>query len=239
MTRKALLLLPALLLAGGCSAIRPAEMRMPAGLSNHATATPIDGIGGGRHGRFSVGAYRGGFERSEERLAIFDAFVTNSGHAEFTIEGPEISDYIDARCQVRERQIDLGVIEFKPAKMAYRCDFLAAGHPFPARFELQEVVRGLGGALGRNERRGEIALGGETVQMHSVHKLAGSPIAVANPIGYVFEQHGRPVGAVELNGRARLFVQPGTDAGLARTLTIAAVTLAVFWDPANSALGEG
>lgn len=230
-------LVPLFLFAlGGCSAIRPAAMQMPSDLAQSASAIPISGIGGGRHGRFAVGDYRGGFERSEERLALFDLFATNKGHAAFTIEGPEISDYIDTRCRMREREIDLGILEFKPAKMALRCEFLAAGYPFPARFELQEVSKGLGGALGRRERRGEIALGGELVQMRSVHRVEGSPLAVAAPIGYIFEQRGRPVGAVELNGQARLFLAPGTDPGLARTLTIAAVTLAVFWDPANSAL---
>lgn len=237
MIRKALLLSSFALLAG-CASIKPAEMRLPAGLAADAAPMTIKGIGGGRHGRFTVGDYRGGFERSEERLAIFDAFVKNYGHVAYTIEGPEISDYIDARCRMREREIDLGIIEFKPKKMAFRCEFLAAGHPFPARFELQEVNRGLGGALSREERRGEIALGGEIVQMRSVHKIEGSGLAVASPIGYVFEQDGRAVGAVELNGKARLFIPQGTDPGLARTLTIAGVTLAVFWDPANSALDD-
>lgn len=232
------ILFSALLMLGGCSAIKPAEMRLPVGLADNAVMTPISGIGGGRHGRFTVGAYRGGFERSEQRLAIFDAFVKNYGHSEFTIEGPEIGDYIDARCRMRERVIDLGIMEFKPKSMAYRCEFLADGRPFPARFELQEVHQGIGGALNHNERRGEIALGGEIVQMRSVHKMEGSPIAMANPIGYVFEQSGRPVGAIELNGRPRLFIPQGTDTGLARTLTIAAVALSIFWDPANSALGD-
>jgi hypothetical protein len=232
------LLLPALLLIGGCATIRPAEMRMPEGFAARASMMPISGIGGGRHGRFNVGEYNGGFERSEQRLAIFDAFVKNYGHSAFTIEGPEISSYIDARCRMRERVIDLGIAEFKPKKMAYRCEFLADGRAFPARFELQEINEGLGGALSRNERRGEIALGGEIVQIRSIHKLADSPIAVANPIGYMFEQRGRPIGAVELNGQARLFIPDGTDGGLTRTMTIAAVTLAIFWDPANSALGD-
>ncbi|WP_033074219.1 hypothetical protein [Sphingopyxis sp. MWB1] len=230
-------LLPLFLLAlGGCSAIRPATMQMPSDLAQTASATPITGIGGGRHGRFAVGDYHGGFERSEERLAFFDMFGANTGHVDFSIEGPEISDVIDTSCRMREREIDLGIMEFKPARMALRCEFLADGRPFPARLELQEVSKGLGGALGRRERRGEIALGGEVVRMRSVHRVEGSPLAVAAPIGYIFEQRGRPVGAVELNGQARLFLAPGTDPGLARTVTIAAAALAIFWDPANSAL---
>lgn len=232
------IILIAAMLAGGCSAIKPAAMRMPSGLDVASERHPFNGIGGGTKGNFTVGAYRGEFERSEKRLAIFDVFERNYGHAEYLIKGPAISSTIEADCRFAERLIDLEIAEFKPKKMAYRCEYTAEGRPFAARFELQEVGRELAGALSKNERRGEIALGGETVQIRSVHKLVGTPIAMANPIGYVFEQEGRPVGAVELNGSPVMFVSDGADEGLARTIAVASVALAVFWDPANSALDD-
>ncbi|RZV35288.1 MAG: hypothetical protein EX262_02570 [Sphingomonadaceae bacterium] len=227
-----------LLLTSACSTITPATMRLPGDLALNSERLTYAGIGGGTRGRFQVGAFRGSFERSEQRLAIFDALVRNYGRADFVIEGPAIGSTIEAQCRMRERLIDLGIAEFKASRMAYRCEFTAAGHAFPARFEVQEVSRGLGGTLSKKERRGEIALGGETVQIRSVHKLDGSPIEMASPIGYVFTQNGDPVGAVELNGAPELFIAHGIDHGLARTVTIAATALAIFWDPANSALGD-
>lgn len=228
----------ATLITGACSAIQPAAMRLPSGLSVSSARLPFDGIDVGTHGRFTVGAYIGGFERSGQRLAFFDVLERNYGHAEYVLEGPAISSTIEARCRFSERLIDLDFVEFKPKKMAYRCDYTAEGRPIPARFELQEVHQGLAGALSKNERYGEIALGGETVQIRSVHKIVGSPIVMANPIGYIFEQDGNPVGAIELNGSPVLFMADTGDQDLARTITIASVALAVFWDPAESSLDD-
>lgn len=224
--------------AGACTGFAPAEMRLPPNLAMHSARLPVEGFGGWTHGRYRTGDWRGGYERSEERLEFFDTVVRKSGHSEFTIGGPGISSTIEGYCRMRERAIDLGVVEFRPKPMSYRCEFTADGRDIPSRFELQEVRSGIGGALSRRERHGEIALGGETVQIYSVHKLAGSPIEMASPIGYVFEKRGRPVGAIELNGAPVLHIADLTDEGLSRTITVGAIALAAFWDPANSALGE-
>ncbi|MGQ7828867.1 hypothetical protein [Altererythrobacter sp. Z27] len=220
-----------------CAGLPPAQMRLPADLADN-TRVEFQGVSGWTHGRFTVGEYSGGYQRSEERLAFFDTWIKNSGHTEFVVEGPAISTTIEARCRVQEKILDLGSLEFKTKPMSYSCEFTANGRPFPARFELQEVREGLSGALSKEARRGEILLGGEAVQIRSVHRIEGSPFAMASPIGYVFEQDGRPVGAVELNGRPVLILPRGTDQGLARTLTIAALALGLFWDPADSQLGD-
>jgi hypothetical protein len=230
-----LVILAAALLAAACA---PAQMRLPAGLAASGQVLGIEGIGGGNTGRFYVGPWQGSFRRSEERLAVADAFVTNRAGAGFIIEGPGISETIEAACRMREKVIDLGALAVSPQPMAYACEFSAEGRAFPARFELQEARTGLADALSRRQRIGEIALGGEVVQIRSVHKLAGSPFEMASPIGYVFEQKGREVGAVELNGKARLILAEPANEGLSRTLTIAAMALALLRDPANSALGD-
>ncbi len=227
--------LAAALLAAACT---PAQMRLPDGLAAAGQVLPVEGIGGGNRGRFYIGAWQGSFTRSEERLALFDALVTNRAGADFIIEGPGISETIEATCRMRERVVELGVVSFTPGRMAYACQFTAEGRSFPARFELQEARTGLADALSRRQRLGEIALGGEVVQIRSVHRVAGSPFELASPIGYIFEQQGREVGAVELNGKARLILADPANEGLARTLTIAGLTLALLRDPANSALGD-
>lgn len=227
------------LLAAGCSGLPVAEMRLPPALAGgQGTVLPIEGIGGGNKGRFYVGGWQGSFQRSEERLALFDALVTNRAGAGFAIEGPGISWTIEAACRMREKVIDIEPVSFTPSPMAYRCEFSADGRAFPARFELQEVKTGLADELSRRQRMGEIALGGEVVQIRSVHKIEGSPFEMASPIGYVFEQQGRAVGAVELNGKPRLILADPANEGLARTLTIAAMALALLRDPANSPLGD-
>lgn len=225
----------AALLATACA---PAQMRLPPALATEGQTLPVEGIGGGNTGRFYVGAWQGSFTRSEERLALFDAFITNSARAGFIIEGPGISDTIEAECRMRERVVEISVVSFTPHRMAYACQFTASGHAFPARFELQEARTGLADDLSRRQRMGEIALGGEVVQIRSVHTIEGTPIAMASPIGYVFEQDGKPVGAVELNGKARLMIADPSNEGLSRTITVAGMALALFRDPANSTLGD-
>ncbi len=223
----------AALLVAGCSGLPAAEMRLPPALAGQGKVLPFEGIGGGNCGRFYVGPWQGSFTRSEERLAVFDAFVTNSAAAGFVMEGPGISWTIDADCRMRERVLELAPVSLTPAPMAYACRFTADGRAFPARLELQEVREGFADALSRRQRIGEIALGGEVVQIRSVHRVKGSPFELASPIGYVFEQRGRMVGAVELNGRPRLILAEGMDEGLSRTLTIAALALALLRDPAD------
>jgi hypothetical protein len=219
-------LLPAL----AVSACAPAQMRLPDTFAA-STRTEFVGFSGWNRGEFTAGAYAGDYERSADRLSFFDTLRSNTARAEFTIAGPEIGSTIEARCRMRERSIDTGLVEVIYQPMAYGCDFTADGHVFPARFELQEVHSD---ALKPYQRRGEIALGGEIVQIRSVHAIEGTSLPTLAPIGYVFEQDGRPVGAVELNGKPVLILPAGTAPGLARTLTIAALALGVLWDPANS-----
>ena len=227
----------AALTLGACSSFPAAEMRLPSELAQ-AQQRPISGITGWTHGRFQSGAYQGGYERSEERLVFFDTFDKRKAHAEFTVTGPEISSVIEARCWMREKAIKLGSASIITRPMAYSCDFLSDGRAFPARFELQEESRALYGALNQYQRVGEIALGGEVVQFRSTHKMVGTPLPTAAPIGYFFEQNGRSIGAIELNGKPRFIVAPGTDPGVERTMFIAAMALSLLWDPAESALGD-
>lgn len=218
----------AAILLSGCAA---AQMRLPDNLAG-ASRTEFDGIGGWSSGAFEAGDYSGRYRRSAERLTYLDTVVEGRGHSAFTLAGPDMPEAIDGRCRMRETSLDLGVVEVTTRPMAYRCTFEAGGAPLDAWLELQEF-NGSGAAMTRYERRGRMALEGETIDIRSVHHIAGTSMPVLTPIGYVFEQRGRPVGAVELNGRPALVVEPGASPALRRTLTLAALALGVFWDPAN------
>lgn len=212
------------------AACAPAQMRLPGTLAEASIRTEIVGLGGRDRGRITAGAYQGRFARSLDRWSFLEA-VAREGRSDFTLAGPEISSTIEARFEMREHALDLGIAEVTVRPLAYRCGFTAEGRTIPARFELQEVVGG-GSAITRYERRGQIALGGETVQFRSVHHLAGTPMPSLTPVGYIFERQGREIGALDLTGRPALVLGPATDAGVARTVTVAAVALAIFWDPA-------
>jgi len=226
--RRVLPLLSLVLLAGCASA----QIRLPDNLAT-ASRVEFDGIGGWRSGSYTAGDYAGRYERSSDRLSYFDTVNESRGHSEFTLAGPDVPEAIEGRCRMRESSLDLGLVEVTTRPMAYRCEFRTGGRPLAASLELQEVT-GPGTAATRYERRGQLTLAGETVQIRSVHHLAGTSMPVSTPIGYVFEQRGRPVGAVELNGKPALVIESGASPELRRTLTLAALALGVFWDPANT-----
>ena len=216
------------LLLAGCAT---AQMRLPENLAA-ATRTEFTGIGGWRSGDYTAGAYAGRYERSADRLSFFGTLNEARGHSQFTIAGPGMPEAIEGRCRMRESSVDLGLVEVTTRPMAYRCEFSAGERESTAWLELQED-NGPGTPINRYVRYGRIELEGETVDIRSVHHLAGTSLPVSTPIGYVFEQRGRPVGAVELNGRPALVIEPGASPELRRTLTLAALALGVFWDPAN------
>ena len=225
MRMRRVLSIAAVLALAGCAS---AQMRLPENLAA-ATRTEFHGIGGWAKGDFSAGPWSGTYERSAEQLSYLIPLVENRGHSDFTLERAG-SEPLAGSCRMRENSVDLGLVEVTTRPMAYRCEFVS-GRATPGYLELQEVN---GGHINRYERRGRITLGGEAVEIRSVHHLADTSMPVSTPIGYVFEQHGRPVGAVELNGRPALMIEPGASPELRRTLMLAALALGVFWDPANT-----
>jgi hypothetical protein len=226
--RRFLPLLVIVALAGCASA----QMRLPDNLAS-ASRVEFEGIGGWRSGTYTAGAYSGRYERSSDRLSYFGTVNEARGHSEFTIAGPDMPEAMAGRCRMRESSVDLGLVEVTTRPMAYRCEFSAGERQPTAWLELQED-NGPGTPINRYVRYGRIALDGETVDIRSVHHLAGTSMPVSTPIGYVFEQRGHAVGAVELNGRPALMIDPGASPELRRTLTLAALALGVFWDPANT-----
>jgi len=221
-----------LLAALPLAACATAQMRLPDTLAT-ASRVEFEGIGGWRSGHYTAGSYAGHYERSSDRLSYFDTVTESRGHSAFTLAGPELAEAIEGRCRMRESSLDLGLVEVTTRPMAYRCEFRAGDRPIAASLELQEF-NGAGAAASRYERRGRAVLDGETVEIRSVHHLAGTSMPVLTPIGYLFEQRGRAVGAVELNGRPALMIEPGASPELRRTLALAALALGVLWDPANS-----
>lgn len=225
--------LSALLPLALLSACAAAQMQLPAHLADTASERiTFENMSGWRHGRFTAGEYSGGYERGLDRLSLFSLVKLTDGHAEFTVAGPGISSTIEGFCHVRERALTFDDLEFKPGRMAFGCDLSADGRPIPARFELQESREGLAAKLTRNARRGEIALAGEIVGFRSVHRIEGGALPVENPIGYVFEQDGREIGALQLNGKPVLILPAGTSLDRRRAMIVASVALATFWDPA-------
>ncbi|MGX7952261.1 VV20781 family protein [Tsuneonella sp. HG249] len=211
----------------GCTA---AQMQLPAGMASSAMRTEFVGIGGWPGGKFVAGPYSGDFARSLDSISFSDASITRAGHGEFTISGPGIAAAVAGRCTMRADGVDLGLAEVTLKPMAYRCN-LQSSADTPGRLELRETVGG-GTAMTRYERHGEIHLGGESLRFRSVHHISGTPMPSFTPVGYVFERGGGQVAALELTGRPTLITPAALDSATAQAVHVAAIALAIFWDPA-------
>lgn len=212
------------------AACAPAQMRLPPSLAVASEQIPFEQMNGWTRGHLVAGEYRGDYERGLAR-GRFGLVKLTGGYTRFALEGPGISSTIEGSCGVRQASLALESVEIAPAPMAFGCDLTADGRPIPARFELQESRASAADNLNRYARRGEIALAGQVIGIRSVHRLQGTSLPVATPIGYVFEQDGQAIGALELNGKPVLRLPPGTDLDQRRAMMVASVALATFWDP--------
>lgn len=224
---------------GACASIQPARMALPPSLAMQSERVQVTGMNGGQTGVYRAAEFSGSYSRSASRLAFFGPlFEMRDGTTAFSIAGPEISTSMQVACRMRERTVTLGIVSFEPQPMAYGCDFAHEGRPIPARFEVQAHRQGPGGMFMRQERRGEVALDRVVLSIRSVHDLEGSPIQMATPIGYLFERDGIAMGAVEINGAPVIAYGERADAATRRAILVASLALGLFWDPAESALGN-
>jgi hypothetical protein len=229
--RIAFLAMAALVLAA-CGSIQPARMALPEPLRAREPIV-VEGMGAGQTGTFRAGDYSGQYARSATRLELFGDFaVFDRGRATYTMNGVT-AEPLSARCTVRQTSMTIGVVGFEPKKLAYECDFDQQGKGVGVRFTLQEGRdAGVPKSL-QAERRGRIDFNGTTLALRSVHAIEGSPLPLGTPIGYLFEQDGRAVGAVELNGLTPRLWLPATNDDTRRASVAAAMALAIFWDPAQ------
>jgi hypothetical protein len=216
-------------LSASACAIRPAEMARPASLTT-ASATPITGIGGGERGSFAIGQNSGQFERSAQELSFFGLFNMKDGGVNFSLQGADFAQGLQAACTMRERSVTIDIVEFKPAPMALGCDLRLAGQPAPAVLEIQEAAPDF---TNRQQRRGVVMIDGVRLDIRSVHDMDGGILPAAQPLGYVFERDGVAIGGVDINGGPAMIETAGLTPADHKAIMLASVALSVFWDPAN------
>lgn len=231
-TKKGLGAAVAVLAAGlaGCASIKPAQLALPAGLDGLA-AEPIQGLGGKPSGRFTLGASSGRFERSASRLSVFELLQQDRAAVQYSFDG----DGARGQCKLRGNTVTAGVAQLAVKPAAFDCDFARGDGSAAARLELRAVTTaGMSAGAGtRDERQGRLAAGPVALEVRSIHRVQGSPLPLAAPVGYEFLQDGRAVAALELTGTTPRLWRPA-DGPLREPVTQAALALALLWDPAGS-----
>lgn len=221
----------AALLLAACAAPKPARMERPAALQG-LTEERLEGAGAGRSGAWKLAGLDGRFERSADRLGLFDVLARDRATVRLTWRTPaglagEMS------CKAAQAEATAGIVNAALRPFAVDCTMRA---PQADRSERTGTLRleGRGAAAGtRQERSGRFIAGDVTLDIRSVHRVEGSPLPLEAPFGYVLSRAGTPVAAVEIDGlRPRLW-RPAEGSALRDDATVALVALALLWDPAR------
>lgn len=220
-----LLSLAALLGLSACASLPAARMALPDELGGREPVL-IEGLGAGRSGSFSLDGRSGRFEREADRLALFSALSFEQARTRFSIDLPE-GGRTEAACRGKQTSLSAGALFGRPRPFALECRWRGA-----MRAELSLQGHDGAGAT-RQQRQGQFSSGALLLQLQSVHRVQGSPLPLEAPIGYLISHEGRPVAALELNGRPRLW-RPAAEHPAYAAVNQAALALALLWDPAHA-----
>lgn len=240
--------LPALLATSiAATAATTARMALPEEFTASATHIELSGFGGHNKGFYSFAdnrgmQYRGEFKRGESRLGVFDPLlVRNKGKGSFSFREPGSDNEITAACEFKKYTLNVDVVTFDPKKVAYSCDFRGNSALLGARLIIGQPKRqGMKQKfLARDLRSGESALFNQYLTLESVHDYRGSKFSSQQPVGYLIRSGDQLVAAVELTDwNPGVYVSPDLADDVQRSVLVTALAIAVFRDPAHSALED-
>lgn len=215
-----------------CS-VREGRLALPADLESDADRLELRGMGGGRKGNFRLAGVPGTFTRSAARQEIFESvWVRNRGGGTFSLAASPLNPNLSGRCRYREGELNVGPVSVTPDQLVYECIFHRDGRPIAAELMIADPKPALGNMHGRAERIGYLYIEGQEIAIRSVHHDERGGLATPIPLGYVFEDGGRKVGAVDLNGPDKTIYAP-RNSELREAVIAAGLALSIFWDPAD------
>lgn len=210
----------------GCASLPAAQVALPAPLATQAPET-IDDIGMGRNGSFSLGGATGSFKRGRDRLELFEIVNWDSAKTRYTLTLAD-GARTEAACKGKAVEVTWRVLAGNAKPFSFECEWRGARS---AQLAVNAPVLAVGM---KAERNGRFSMNGASLEVQSLHNVQGSPLPLEAPIGYLFSHNGRPVGAIELNGLTPRLWRPAANDPLHEPVTLAALALALLWDPAGS-----
>ena len=166
---------------------------------------------------------------------VQDGYAVRFGRMAFELSRADLGGRAEARCaysREEERSAVGGITLARPSEplrvtCQYRIDGREAG-------TLTLSAHPEGRASYANGRKGEITIFGTSLTLQTRHGIAEANANIADASGYVMlGSNGQPVGAVELTGgMSRRAILPN-DTAQRKAAVLAAVTLALFWDPGD------
>lgn len=219
------------LLLAACATPKPARMERPAGLQGLAEER-LEGAGAGRSGRWKLAGLEGEYERSADRLGLFDVVSRDRASVRLNWRTPA-GQSGELSCKAAQTEATAGVVETAVRPFAVDCTMRATQADRPERTGTLRLEGRAAAGGTRQERSGRWSAGDVALDIRSVHRVEGSPLPLEAPFGYVLSRAGTPVAAVELDGlRPRLW-RPAEGTPWRDDATVALVALALLWDPAR------
>ncbi len=210
-----------LALLAGCGVVREARMAQPASLA----AVPEESFGKpgwGRKGEFELRGQRVRYDRGADRLSLFDTLATGRAPLRYTWAGPAGDS--EADCTARQTEVTARLLALATKPWTLNCRWRGASD---AALQIGE------GRVqwGQQTREGSYQRGALTLGLRSVHRLEGSALATAAPVGYEMLQGGEVVGSVDLSRGVPHLRRPDPGTPLGQAVTEAALALALVWEP--------
>lgn len=209
----------------GCASLPAAEMSLPASIAAERAET-VQGLGGGRTGSFSLSPETGTFSRGRDRVDLFSVVNWSSASTRYSLVLADGSR-TEAACSGKVVEATWKAIAANAKPFSFDCEWRGARS---AQLKMNAPVVSL---TMKAERSGQFSMGGTTLEVQSVHEVRGSSLPLEAPIGYIFRHDGKAVGAIELNGLTPRLWRPASGNALREPVTLAALALALLWDPST------
>ena len=241
--RTILATLPLLALAA-CISVEPSAMKLPDGLGQ-AEQVVIDGSWPNRRGTLTAGAYSGDYAWGHDSFDFGPGwgFESEGGRTGFAVTGPGGS-VVTGQCDMRERTITRGKRErdgnvttetevgAKITPLRYDCGLRRDGKDVGIVRLYEDTLSTR--SIVRAARDADVVYDGRRLALRSIHAIEGSPVGTATPTGFTISEGDRVLGAVDtLQPDPVLYIAEDTGEDLREALTVTAVALALFKDPAE------
>ncbi len=212
-------------LISACGSIREARMAIPDGLQSRPEES-FGKVGWGRSGQFALGAAQVRYERSADRLSLFETFSYGRAPLRIQLSGP--GSERRAECAARQGELKAGGLAATTKPWTLNCDWSGSTGD-DARLQIGE------GRVqwAQQTREGSYRRGALQLTLRSVHRLEGSALASPQAVGYELLHEGRVVGSVDLSRGSPVLRRPDPATPLGQAVTEAALALALVWEPAG------
>lgn len=166
---------------------------------------------------------------------VRDGYAARFGRMAFEISRADVGGLAEARCAYsrEEERVAVGQVTLaRPLEpLRVTCRYRINGREAGILNLLAHPDSHTSYADGR---KGEITIFGTSLALQTRHEIAEANVGIADASGYVMlGSDGQPVGALELTGgTSRRAVLPSNEAQR-KAAVLAAVTLALFWDPGD------